>query len=130
MTYIKLYKAEDNSEISGEGVFVNSVDFSLRADLNEDGEKRLYAQAEVGYVVKSTTVQPEGTSAARWQLAPDSEGSAGEYLAGGAELTLGQVSEGAGGREYFWVKASAVDTESPSNDTSVLLKCEGIAEEA
>ncbi len=126
MAYIKIYKASDNSEVSGSGVFTNSIDFTLRADLEEDDEIRLYALADTGYVVTSTTVTPTGTSAAKWALAPDAAGPAsGTYEAYGDPLSLGTVGDTT--KVYFWAMAKATSDETPVNDTSVTLEVEGIA---
>jgi len=126
MAYIKLYFAEDNSVVSENQD--NPVEFTLRADLEESDEVRLYAEADTGYSVTGVEVDPTGTSAARWRLAPDDGGSAGTYGAAGAEIALGTVGAGAGGRVFFWAEASAVDTEDPINDTSVTLEVTGVAE--
>ena len=126
MAYIKLYFAEDNSVVSENQD--NPVEFTLRADLEESDEVRLYAEADTGYSVTGVEVDPTGTSAARWRLAPDDGGSAGTYGAAGAEIALGTVGAGAGGRVFFWAEASAVDSEDPVNDDSVTLEVTGVAE--
>ena len=141
MAYIKLYFAEDDTEVSEEGTFVNAVEFELRADLEESGQVRLYAMAEPGYTVgnddeyadEGTTVEPVSAQGAsnptmdKWQLAPDVETEPGVFEEPGASLFLGEVAEGAGGRIYFWAKALSSDTETPVNDTTVVLKVEGVA---
>ena len=126
MAYIKLFRASDDTQISEDAS--SPLSFTLRADLNEDDEKRIYAEADAGYSVTGVEVDPTGTSAARWRLAPDDGGSAGTYGAAGAEIALGTVGAGAGGRVFFWAEASAVDTEDPINDTTVTLEVTGVAE--
>ena len=126
MAYIKLFRASDDTQISEDAS--SPLSFTLRADLEEDDEKRIYAEADAGYSVTGVEVDPTGTSAARWRLAPDDNESAGTYLAAGAALTLGTVGAGSGGRVYFWAEASAVDSEDPINDDSVTLEVTGIAE--
>jgi hypothetical protein len=127
MAYIKLYKGSDNSEVSGSGTLTNAVTFTLRADLNEEGTaQELYAKAESGYVVNDVTITPTGTSANKWALAPDSGGSPGTYGAYGAALDLGDGIDDTTGKT-FWIKAKAVDTETPVNDTSVTLVVAGVA---
>ena len=127
MAYIKIFKASDDSVVSEEGVFTNSIDFTLRADLEESDSIRLYAMADQGYSVGTTVVSFTGTSASKWALAPDSAGSEGTYEDAGDPLTLGTVGYDTG-KVYFWAKASAADDEEPINDTSVLINVEGIAE--
>lgn len=126
MAYIKMYFASDDSEVSQLGTFVNSIDFTLRADLEESEEVRLYVLADSGFQVTDTEIIPSGTSAARWKLAPDSAGSSGTYGAGAAKIELGTV--GPSNKVYFWAQAEALDTEDPVNDTSVSLEVSGIAE--
>ena len=126
MAYIKLFRASDDSEITTDQA--TPLSFTLRADLNEDDEKRIYAQADAGFSVTGTEVDPTGTTAAKWALAPDSTGSPGTYLADGAPITLGTVGAGEGGRVYFWAKAQATDDEEPVNDTTVTLEVTGVAE--
>ena len=126
MAYIKLFRASDDSEITTDQTA--PATFTLRADLNEDDEKRIYAEADTGYSVTGVEVDPTGSTANRWRLAPDDNESPGTYEAAGAALTLGTVGAGAGGRVYFWAEASAVDTEDPVNDTTVTLEVTGVAE--
>lgn len=126
MAYIKLYKASDDSVVSEQGTFTNAIEFTLRADLNQEDSIRLYAMADAGYEVTTTTVTPTGTSAAKWALAPDNAGSAGTYETYGNPLTLGTVGNG-DGKVYFWAKAKATSDETPVNDVSVTLDVEGIA---
>jgi hypothetical protein len=66
-----------------------------------------------------TTITPTGTSASKIALAPDNSGSPGTWGSYGAALTFG--SEIPDSNVVFWAKAKAVDTETPSNDTSVNL---------
>lgn len=127
MPYIELRKAADNTLVSGPGVFTNSVDFTLRADLEETDQIRLYLQAETGYNVTAAEVIPSGSTAAKWALAPDDGGSPGTFGAWGAKIELGAVGPGAGDRKFFWARARATSDESPVNDTSVTLAVTGIA---
>ena len=128
MSVLKMYFAEDDVQVSEQGTFTNAVAFTLRADLNEQDSVRLYAMCDAGYQATTTTVEGEGTSVARWELAPDDAGSEGTYAAAGTPLSLGTVGAGEGGRVYFWARASAIDTEDIGVDNSVTLKLEGIGE--
>ena len=130
---IKLYFAETNVEVSPKGDLTNPVEFALRFDQNADEEVRLYAEAETGYKVTETEVEPISANGEAttdmWALAPDTEGSAGTYEAWGASLTLGTVEAGAGGRVYFWAKAKSASTEYPHKDETVVLEAKGVVEE-
>lgn len=128
MAFIKLYFASDDTQVSESPSLTDAVEFTLRADQNEVGDPiRLYAEADEGYSVATTTVQPVGSTAGRWDLAPDEAGSPGTFLALGASLSLGTVGAGSGGRVYFHARARAVDTEDPVNDSTVTLDVEGVA---
>ena len=126
MAYIQLFFAADDQAVSEDQT--NPVEFTLRADLNENNSVRLYAQADAGVQVTGTQVQPVGATSARWELAPDNAGSEGTYGAAGAALALGTVGPDAGSSVYFWARASAVDTEDPVNDQTVTLNVDGVAE--
>lgn len=123
---IKLYFASDDSLVSEDSS--SPVEFTLRADLEENDSVRLYAEADSGFEVTGTEVEPIGTTAAKWALAPDSGGSEGTYEANGDPLTLGTVGNGAGNEVFFWARAEATDDESPTNDDTVTLDVTGIAE--
>jgi len=134
MEYIKIYFANDDTQVSPEGEFDNAIEFVLRADLEETDSVRLYAEAEKKevdgemreYKSTETYVEPQGDNASNWALAEDDDGSEGLYEDWGEPLTLGTVGHGEENRVYFWVKAKALDTEEPQNDDSVTLYCEGI----
>lgn len=125
---IKLYRASDDSLISEDGS--NPISFTLRADLNESDSIRVYAEAEAGYIVTSTTAQPTGTTNLKWALAPDDNGSEGTYAPNGDQITLGTVENGESGRVHFWVQAEASDDEEVQVDETVTIDLEGIAEPA
>lgn len=124
MAYIKLFFA-DGTEVSPQGTFTNAIEFKLRADLEESDEIRLYAIADTGYKVTGVTASLAGTTAAKWNLAPDNTGASGTYGAAGAALTLGDVTTT---KTYFWAKAKATSDETPVKDTTVTLQIEGVAE--
>ena len=126
MAYIKLFYASDDVQVSESPTLTNAVTFSLRADNNEEGSYvRLYALADDGYVVSTTVVTPTGTTAAKWQLAPDDSGSPDTPEAYGDPLALGEVGDTT--KVYFHVRAKATDDEAPVNDTSVTLVVSGVA---
>jgi len=129
---LKLYFADDNTEVSGPGQFQNAITFTLRLDQNEVGQPiRLYAEADSGFEVEDVEVSlvsaggPATTQ--QWSLAPDDNGSPDTWEDWGDPLELGTVGAGSGGRVYFWVRARASDTEQVGNDDTVLIKAEGVA---
>ena len=122
--YFKLFRASNDTELSGAGVFTNDVEFTLRADLNQEDSVRLYAKANPGYSISTMTITPTGTAAAKWALAPDVAASAGTYGAWGAQLALGTVTTT---NVFFWAKARATSDETPVLDSSVTLNAQGIA---
>ncbi len=128
----KIYFASNDTLVSDKGVFDNSIDFTLRLDLEETDSVRLYCMTGEGYQTTSTTVEPDTANGAatidKWSLAPDNAGSAGTYEDWGASLALGTVGAGAGGRVYFWARARATDDEDIMNDATVILHAQGIAE--
>jgi hypothetical protein len=126
MSVLKMYKASDNSLVSEAGQFGNAINFTLRADLEQQESVRLYAMCDTGYEATEVEVEGEGTSIARWEIAPDNDGSEGAYQAASTPLELGTVGAGVGGRVYFWVRASALDTEPIGIDNTVTFKLEGI----
>lgn len=126
MAYIKLFFASNDVQVSEAPTLTNAVTFTLRADQNEVGSYiKLYALADNGYIVTTTVITPTGTTAAKWQLAPDDAGSPGTPGAYGDPLALGTVGDT--DKVYFHVRAKATDDESPANDISVTLVASGIA---
>lgn len=84
---------------------------------NEESDPvKLAIRCDSGYAATGTTVTPTGTSASKWALAPDDEGSAGTFGAYGAALSVGAVGDA---NTIIWAKAKAASAETPSNDTSV-----------
>jgi hypothetical protein len=125
--YIKLYFALDDTEVSEAPAADNAVEFKLKADLDQIGEPiQLYAKAETGYLVDEAIITPTGDNAAKWALAPDVEGEAGEWGEYGESLTLGDGVDDTTGK-LFWVKAKATEDEVPHNDLTVTLRASGSA---
>ena len=145
MAHLNLHKASDNSIISTTGTLTNAVEFTLRADLSETGEIRLYAMTDFGYETTSTLISfvdsefrkdpgeairaKDGgdgiATTSSWALAPDVAGVAGTYGAYGASLSLGLVGNDTG-KVFFWSKAKAETTEEAIQDVSCAIKAEGI----
>ncbi len=127
MAYIKMFFDSDDTQVSEAPTTTDAVEFTLRADQNEEGTPiALYVKADDGYVVDSVVITPTGTNAAKWALAPDNSDSPGSWEAYGDPLSLGNGCDDTTGI-LFWVKAKAVDTEDPVNDTSVTLVVSGVA---
>jgi len=145
MAHLNIYKSSDNSIISSAGTLTNAVEFTLRADLSETGEIRLYAMTDFGYETISTVISfvdsefrkdpgeairaKDGGDAAAtltsWALAPDVAGSPGSYEAYGDPLTIGTVGNDTA-KIYFHAKAKAETSEEALQDCSVAIKAEGI----
>lgn len=71
--------------------------------------------------VTPTVEDANGTSEVSWvALAPDSSGSAGSYGAGGASLSLGNITDNVG--HPFWVKITTPAVGSAQNKTDLQLK--------
>lgn len=125
MSQLKIYFASNDVQVSEAPTETNAVEVTLRADLEESDSVRLYAKCDAGYKATGTTVVLTGASVARWEVAPDSTGSAGTYVAGSTGISLGEVTTAA---TYFWVKASSLNTESIQKDVTVRVRAEGIGE--
>ena len=125
--YIGMYFAE-NDQLLSSGDMSNPLQVNLRTDLGDEEEVRLYLQATEGYQVQDTEVNPTGTTADMWALAPDSSGSAGTYEDWGALLETGLVGAGSTNRVYFWAKAQTTIEEDPEQDDTVKLQLTGIVE--
>jgi len=145
MAHLNIYKASDDSIVSSAGTLTNAVEFTLRADLSETGEIRLYAMTDFGYETTSTVIsfvdsefrkdpgeairaKDGGDGVATltsWALAADNAGSPDTYGAYGASLSLGTVGNDTG-KIYFHAKAKAETSEEAIQDCSVAIKAEGI----
>lgn len=125
MSQLKLYFASNDTQISESPSEVNAVEVTLRADLEESDSVRLYAKCDAGYKATGTTIIITGTNAAQWEIAPDNAGSAGTYVAGSTGISVGEVTASA---TYFWVRASALNTEAIQKDVTVKVRAEGVGE--
>ncbi|AEG14684.1 hypothetical protein Desku_1097 [Desulfofundulus kuznetsovii DSM 6115] len=103
-----------------EGTEANPITVGpLNATENEESAPiKLALRCETGYKTSGTvTVQPVGTKADKWALAPDVAGAPGTWQAYGAALTIEDVISDT--NYVFWAKARATSDEPPQNDTSV-----------
>lgn len=111
----------DGTKISeGDGTAPLTIG-ALNATTNEESAPvKLAIRCDAGYNTSGNVViTPSGTTADKWALAPDNAGVAGTFGAYGSALTISSVVGTT--NTLFWVKAKAVSTESPANDTSVKL---------
>ena len=125
MAYLHIYK---DSPTSGgtDGTLVSEGDGSspitigpLNATSNEESAAvKLALRCDAGYNTGADVViTPSGTTAAKWNLAPDNAGAPGTYVGYGAALTVTSVIGVV--NTLFWIKGKAVSGENPANDTSV-----------
>jgi len=136
MAFIHLYK--DNPTAGGtdgvqvsEGTETDPITVGpLNASLNEESQPiKLALRCEPGYkTYGNTTVQPVGTNADKWALAPDNNGSPGTWGAWGGTLTI--TAEIGSTNYIFWAKARAVNGETPQNDRSVDLQVNAVIQAA
>ena len=125
MAYMGCYK---NSPTAGgtDGTLVASgtpisVGPLNAADNEESSVIKLAVRCDEGYATDADTViTPTGTTAAKWALALDSEGSAGTFGDYGAALTITATIDDT--NTIFWAKAKATSDESPATDTTVTLE--------
>lgn len=122
---LKMYFASNDTLVSEAPTETNAVAFTLRADLEQSDNVRLYLKNDSGYKTTGTKVVGSGTSVARWELAPDNAGAAGTYQAANMNLDLGEVTTAP---KYFWARASALSSETVEKDVSVVLEADGVAE--
>lgn len=94
----------------------------LNAKNNEESAPvKLAIRCDTGFVTTtSTVITPMGTTLNDWALAPDNAGVAGTFLDYGTALTITSLINAT--NTLFWVKARAVSSESPINDSTVTLQ--------
>jgi len=129
MSVLKMYFAADDVQVSESPSTDNAIEFTLRADQNEVGDPiRLYAKCDSDYQATDCTVEPSGATADKWELNADqgAEAPTEGWADPGASIDLGTVTTS---ERYFWVRASAADTESIGTDTDVVLNLEGVGED-
>jgi hypothetical protein len=124
MSFLTMYFASDNEAVSQNQS--NPVTFTLRADLEETDEVRLYLETDTGFINNDTEIEITGTTGSQWSLALDDNESPGTYGDWGDPLDIGTVEQGTAGRVFFWARARATDDEEPANDTTVTLRATGI----
>ncbi|MDF2884265.1 MAG: hypothetical protein K0R54_4832 [Clostridiaceae bacterium] len=98
----------------------------LNASNNEESAPvKVALRCDSGYVSSGNTViTPQGTTNAKWALAPDNAGAAGSFGEYGAAFTISSAINST--NTIFWVKAKTSSDEAPSNDDSVNLNVQTI----
>ncbi len=125
--YIGLYFDSDETLVSEEGIFENSITISVRADLNEESDPvELYLEAEDGYIVYDTEVFILGDTDVMWRIAETELGL--DEAEWGDPLNIGTVENGLENRKPVFIQCKAADTETPVLDVEVTLFVEGLAE--
>lgn len=120
--YWNLYHDSGATEtVSPEGDFTSPVEFELDIDAGEIKTDTLYLLAETGYLITDVKVRVEGTTADKWRLSSD-----GGTTWNDDEISLPNVGDT--DTVSFMIEARAETTETVSNDTSVIIVCEGVAE--
>jgi len=128
MAYIHVYQGASITSGGTEGTLVSEgtglspISVTLNATNNEVSSPiKLALRCETGYqTVGNTVITPTGTTASKWQLAPDNAGSAGTFGAYGDPLTISSVIGAT--NTLFWAKAKSTSDETPINDSSVDLE--------
>lgn len=117
----------DGTEISsGDDTLPLSV--TLDASQSEAKAMKVAVRCSSGYKIDGDTeIYFEGTNAAKWQVAEDSEyadaATALTYASWQSTITLANV---AATNVVFWVKATSTSGEDPQNDRTVDLIAEGL----
>ena len=84
----------------------------------ESSPMKLAIRCDSGYTAAAgATIAISGTTAAKWALAPDADGSSGTFGAYGASLVISSAIVAT--NTLFWAKAKTESSESPLSDTSV-----------
>ncbi len=124
MSILKMYFAATDTLVSQAPTETDAITFDLRVDLEEDEEILLYAKCDAGYKATDVTIKGAGTSVARWEIAPATDGGAshGMYTFLSAGLDYEEVTTD---KTFFRVKATSLDTEPHGKDASVTIELKG-----
>lgn len=132
MAHIHLYmnnptaNSTDGTEISSND---NTLPLTIILDASQAETKcaKVAVRCDTGFGVEGNTdIYFEGTNAAKWQVAEDSDFTSATALTNaiwGSTLAISDVSTV---NSVFWVKASSATTENPQNDRTVKLVAEGL----
>lgn len=125
MDYIFLYKdsptagGTDGTQISQGTGLVPIVVGPVNATNNEvSAPQKLAVRCIPDYYTSGDVIiQPKGATGAKWALAPDDSGAAGEFGEFGASLTIATEIDDT--NTIFWAKAKAIEGETADNYTDV-----------
>ncbi len=116
----------DGTEISSND---NSLPLTLILDASQSETKcaKVAVRCDSGYEVESdTSIYFEGTNAAKWQVAEDSDFTSATALTNALWQNSITISGVDSLNSVFWVKATSASTENPQNDRTVKLVAEGL----
>lgn len=116
----------DGTEISGNDNTL-PLTFILDASQSETKCAKVAVRCDSGFSVEGDTdIYFEGTNAAKWQVAEDSDFTSDTALTNALWDSTISISDVATVNSVFWVKATSATTENPQNDRTVKLVAEGL----
>ena len=128
-TYISIYTGnpskdgKDGTLISENGSFTSPLTVTLNATKEEVKYIKCAVRCMSGYATVGDTVLTfEGANKDRWQMALDNDYDDETVKSASFTSSLVISDEIENKNKIFWVRASSVKTETPSNDQGVSLK--------
>ena len=128
-TYISIYTGnpskdgKDGTLISENGSFTSPLTVTLNATKEEVKYIKCAVRCMSGYATVGDTVLTfEGANKERWQMALDNDYDDETVKSASFTSSLVISDEIENKNKIFWVRASSVKTETPSNDQGVSLK--------
>ena len=128
-TYISIYTGNptkdmnDGTVVSENGSFTSPLTVTLNATKEEVKYIKCAVRCMSGYATVGDTVLTfEGANKDRWQMALDNDYDDESIKSASFNSSLVISDEIENKNKIFWVRASSVKTETPSNDQGVSLK--------
>ena len=128
-TYISIYTGNptkdmnDGTVVSENGSFTSPLTVTLNANKEEVKYIKCAVRCMSGYATVGDTVLTfEGANKERWQMALDNDYDDETVKSASFTSSLVISDEIENKNKIFWVRASSVKTETPSNDQGVSLK--------
>lgn len=128
-TYISIYTGNptkdmnDGTVVSENGSFTSPLTVTLNATKEEVKYIKCAVRCMSGYATVGDTVLTfEGANKERWQMALDNDYDDETVKSASFTSSLVISDEIENKNKIFWVRASSVKTETPSNDQGVSLK--------
>ncbi len=128
-TYISIYTGNptkdmnDGTVVSENGSFTSPLTVTLNATKEEVKYIKCAVRCMFGYATVGDTVLTfEGANKERWQMALDNDYDDETVKSASFTSSLVISDEIENKNKIFWVRASSVKTETPSNDQGVSLK--------